>query len=77
MCILSAVPIANKRDQRTIEQVLADTRAKKKQKLDPSVESSGSPLPSGDADTQEAAEKSADAESSEGVGDSNGEPSCS
>ncbi|CAG5124090.1 unnamed protein product [Candidula unifasciata] len=41
------VPSTNKRDQRTIEQVLADTRAKKKQKLDGAtdVSSSTSQLP--------------------------------
>ena len=32
--ICPPVPASNKRDQRSIEQVLADTRAKKKQKLE-------------------------------------------
>lgn len=34
------VPASNKRDQRTIEQVMADTRAKKKQKLDHNIDPS-------------------------------------
>ena len=38
-----SVPASNKRDQRTIEQVLADTRAKKKQKMDPSLDTPSSP----------------------------------
>lgn len=39
---LIAVPSENKRDKRTVEQVLADSRAKKKQKTDPGVVSSDS-----------------------------------
>jgi len=32
---VAAVPSENKRDQRTIEQVMADNRARKKQKTEP------------------------------------------
>jgi len=32
VCVVTAVPSENKRDQRTIEQVMADSRARKKQK---------------------------------------------
>jgi len=32
--VLLSVPSENKRDQRTIEQVMADSRARKKQKTD-------------------------------------------
>ncbi|XP_005110156.1 sperm-associated antigen 7 homolog [Aplysia californica] len=61
------VPATNKRDLRTIEQVLADTRAKKKQKLDPSAESSGSPSASGDQGEGVGAETSEGAGEGEGV----------
>jgi len=33
--VVAAVPSENKRDQRTIEQVMADNRARKKQKTEP------------------------------------------
>jgi len=33
--VVSAVPSENKRDQRTIEQVMADSRARKRQKTEP------------------------------------------
>ena len=40
LCLL--VPSENKRDQRTIEQVMADSRARKRQKLDDATEPSSS-----------------------------------
>ncbi|RUS85034.1 hypothetical protein EGW08_007218, partial [Elysia chlorotica] len=42
------VPSSHKRDQRTIEQVLADTRAKKRQKLDDSADCSATAASSSD-----------------------------